>query len=317
MPELIAPTRKADARRVLWRPGGSADGRGRGGFRKPPLILATPALAFLLVVQFGAVAFGAWYAFTDWNGTGDAHWVGSANFREIMGDSVARGALWNTLRLAFCFVVLTNIAGLALALGLHRTLRSRNILRALFFLPFVMSSIAVSFIWRYVFDYEGGLNKLLEAVGLGSWAQPWLGSPTWALWTVLVVMVWQFSGMTMAVYLAGLQRIPDELLEACAVDGASTWRRFRRIVMPLLAPSVTVNVTLCTVAGLRMFDQVIALTGGGPVGASETLGTQVWKQTFVFGRFGYGAALALVLTALIAVTALGQMIALRARERRM
>jgi raffinose/stachyose/melibiose transport system permease protein len=147
--------------------------------------------------------------------------------------------------------------------------------------------------------------------------QAWLGDPQWALWTIWVVMVWQYSGLTMVIYLAGLQGIPDELLEAAAVDGASAWMRFRRVILPLLAPATTVCATLTLIFGLRVFEQVIALTNGGPVNASETLATQVYKQTFALGRFGYGAALALVLTGLIAVLGLAQLTLLRTREARM
>ena len=112
----------------------------------------------------------------------------------------------------------------------------------------------------------------------------------------------------MVMYLAGLQGIPEELDEASAVDGASTFRRFRKITLPLLAPAITVSVTLSTIYGLGVFDQVFALTGGGPVDASETLATQIYKQTFAFGRFGYGTALSLVLTVLITVLAVAQLV---------
>ena len=109
-------------------------------------------------------------------------------------------------------------------------------------------------------------------------------------------MVWQFSGLAMVIYLAGLQGISDEVYEATLVDGASGWLRLRKVVLPLLAPAVTVSATLTLIIGLRVFDQVMALTEGGPVGASETLATQVYEQTFSLGRFGYGAAFALILT---------------------
>jgi len=121
----------------------------------------------------------------------------------------------------------------------------------------------------------------------------------------------------MVMYLAGLQGIPEELDEASAVDGASTVRRFRKITLPLLAPAITVSVTLSTIYGLGVFDQVLAVTGGGPVDASETLATQIYKQTFAFGRFGYGTAISLVLTVLITLLALAQLAILRAREKRL
>jgi raffinose/stachyose/melibiose transport system permease protein len=273
-------------------------------------------LLFLVGFHFAPIVAGGWYAFTDWNGLSRANFIGLDNFRELFHDPVTSGALKHTLYLAGSFFVLVNAFGLLLALGLNRTLKSRHILRALFFAPVVMSPLAVSYIWQYIFDYHGGLNQLLGAVGLDSWERGWLGDPSWALWTILVVLVWQYSGLAMVIYLAGLQGIPEELLEASAVDGASVWMRFRTLILPLLAPAITVNATLTLIFGLRVFDQVIALTNGGPVNASETLATQVWKQTFVLGRFGYGAANALILTALIAGLALAQLAILRRREAR-
>jgi raffinose/stachyose/melibiose transport system permease protein len=145
----------------------------------------------------------------------------------------------------------------------------------------------------------------------------WLGEPSTALWTILVVMVWQFSGLAMVLYLAGLQQIPDEIEEAALVDGASGWIRLRRIVLPLLAPAVTVSVTLTFVIGMRVFDQILPLTYGGPVTATETLSTQVYKQTFLVGRYGYGAAFSVLLAALVAGLALMQLMFLRMNEQRL
>jgi raffinose/stachyose/melibiose transport system permease protein len=279
-------------------------------------VFALPAIVFVVLFQVAAPSLAGWYAFTNWNGLSAAHWIGLANFREILHTPATQGALWNTLKLAGSFLVIVNVFGLTLALGLHRTLKTRNFLRSLFFVPFVLAPIATSFLWSYIFDYQGPLNQLLGGIGLDSWKQPWLGDPGLALWTILVVMVWQYTGLTMIIYLAGLTGIPDELDEAASVDGAMMWTRLRRITLPLLAPAITVNATLTLVIGLRAFDQVIALTNGGPVDASETLATQVYKQTFVLGRFGYGAAFALMLTALVLAASVAQLVILRAREAR-
>jgi raffinose/stachyose/melibiose transport system permease protein len=283
-----------------------------------PWLLALPGVAFLLAFHLVASSAGGWYAFTSWDGlSASARFVGLQNFRELFADDpIARHALLHTLQLAGCFVVLANVIGLGLALALNRAVKSRHFLRALFFAPVVASPLAVAYIWTYIFDYKGPLNQLLEAVGAGSWQRPWLGDPTWAIWTVLVVLVWQFAGLTMVIYLAGLQGVPIELEEAASVDGATTWFRFRRITFPLLAPAMTVNVTLTTIFGLRVFDQVLALTNGGPVNATETLATQMFKQTWVNSRFGYGASIALVLSAMIAVFAVAQAVVLRRREAR-
>jgi raffinose/stachyose/melibiose transport system permease protein len=283
-----------------------------------PWLWVVPALVVVLALRYAATAAGAWYAFTDWDGISPhARFVGLDNFREILRDPASRGALEHTLELAFAFVVVSNILGLALALALNRTVKTRGLLRALFFAPVVMSSLAVSYIWQFIFSYSGPLNSGLGKVGLDSLKRGWTGDPRWALWTIFVVLVWQFVGLSMVMYLAGLQGIPEELDEASAVDGASARRRFRKITLPLLAPAITVSVTLSTIYGLGVFDQVFALTGGGPVDASETLATQIYKQTFAFGRFGYGTAISLILTVLITVLALAQLAILRARESRL
>jgi raffinose/stachyose/melibiose transport system permease protein len=175
----------------------------------------------------------------------------------------------------------------------------------------------MAYIWQWIFAYQGGLNRVLSGLGLGSWRLAWTGDPSTALWTILVVMVWQFTGLAMVLYLAGLQAISDDVYEATLVDGASVWFRFRKVVLPLLAPAITVSATLTLIIGLRVFDQVMALTGGGPVDASETLATQVYKQTWTLDRFGYGAAYALVLTVLITALALTQLALLRRNEGRL
>jgi raffinose/stachyose/melibiose transport system permease protein len=279
--------------------------------------LALPGLAALVAFHYLPIGFGAYYAFTEWNGLTHASWIGLGNFRDIVADRTARGALWHTLELAGAFVVCTNVIGLSLALGLNRAVKTRHLLRSLFFAPVALSPLAIAFIWRWIFDPQGGLNRLLDIVGLESWRHTWLGDPSTALWSILVAMVWQFSGLAMVLYLAGLQSISEDVYEATLVDGASGWLRFRSVVLPLLAPALTVSATLTAIVGLRVFDQVMALTRGGPVDASETLATQVYKQTFYGGRFGYGAALALVLAAVITVLALAQLAVLRRNEARL
>jgi raffinose/stachyose/melibiose transport system permease protein len=307
--ELAGRAAKPATRRRLGR---------REGPRGVSVAWALPALLLALAVHYVAVAAGGWYAFTDWNGiSASAKWVGLDNFRELFHSQTPRAALIHTIELAAAFVVLTNLIGLCLALGLHRVVKSRNVLRALMFAPFVLSPLATSYIWRFIFDYNGPVNGLLGAVGLDEWKRTWLGDPTWALWTIVIVMVWQASGLAMSFYLAGLQGIPEELDEAAAVDGASLWLRLRAVTLPLLAPAMTVSIALATIQGLRVFDQVMALTGGGPGDSTETLSTQLFKQGFANNRYGYGAAFALVLTVFIATISLTQILILRRREARL
>jgi raffinose/stachyose/melibiose transport system permease protein len=282
-----------------------------------PWAWVIPAAVLAISFHYISVAAGAWYAFTDWDGYSfSANFIGLDNFRHIFEDKYARGALQHTLELGVVFVAVANGLGLLLALALNRSIKSRHFLRAAFFAPVVLSPIAVSFIFQYIFQYNGPLNAFLDSVGLGSLKHAWIGDPDWALWTIFVVLVWQFAGLTMVMYLAGLQSIPDEIDEAAVVDGASPLYRFWRVTFPLLAPAFTIALTYTMILGLRVFAQVLAVTDGGPFYESETLATQVYKQTFAFGRFGYGAAFGLVLTTIVIVVAITQLLVLRAREKR-
>ncbi|WP_231563021.1 carbohydrate ABC transporter permease [Microbacterium mangrovi] len=273
---------------------------------------ALPALVLMLLVIYVSTVAGGFFAFTNWTGIGSFDFVGIQNFVKIFQTPELIGSLWNTLFLAFGFVVFTNIFGLLFALALNRGLKSRYLLRTLVFLPVVVSPIAVAYIWKFIFDYNGPLNQFLA--GLGMPKVNWLASPTLAIWCVLVVMVWQNIGFVMVIYLAGLATVPVELEEAGALDGAGAFRRFRYVVLPMIRPSVVIATTLTLVQGLRVFDQVMALTGGGPAGATQTLALEVYEQAFTYQQFGFGAALALVLSLLILFFSVVQQWATRERS---
>jgi raffinose/stachyose/melibiose transport system permease protein len=290
----------ASERKRRWR------GRRGGALQLGHWWWALPGVVLVFAVHYVATAIGGFFAFTDWTGIGAFNLIGWANFEKIFADPSKVLALGNTLFLAFSAVVISNIAGVALAFGLNRTLRTRYALRALFFMPVVMSPLATSYIWKFIFDYNGPLNVVLRSVGLEELARPWVADPTFAIWTVLVVVAWQNTGIAMVIYIAGLTSIPMEIEEASALDGAGLWKRFWFIQLPSIRPAVAIATTLGLINSLRIFDQIMALTAGGPAGASETLATQVYKQTFALGNFGYGAALALVLTVIILIFAVIQ-----------
>lgn len=291
--------------------------RGRTSrFLLPPWWFAAPALLVYAVVVLYPSGAGVVYAFTDWTGIGDWSFIGFDNFTKLWSDEAARGSLVNTLLLTIAIVVVQNGIGLLLALGVHARIKSRSLLRVIFFAPAVVSPVMVAFLWKYVYNPnpDEGLNGLLGAVGLGSWRQDWLGNPDLALWSVAFMVVWQFAGYSMVIFLAGLESVPDNLLEAAMIDGAGRWQRFRHVTWPLLAPAVTVNIMLSTIGGLKLFDQVYAATNGGPGYASETLSTVLYKQAFVFGNYGYSTAIALVLALFVAAVSLVQVHLLRGRE---
>ncbi|GAA2073943.1 sugar ABC transporter permease [Actinomadura alba] len=290
--------------------------RRRARFLTPPWWFVAPALlVYAVVVLYPSIA-GVVYAFTDWSGIGDRSFVGLENFRTLLHDERAVGSLRNTLLLTVAIVVVQNGIGLLLALGVHARIKSRTVLRAIFFAPAVVSPVMVAFLWKYVYNPEpgAGLNGILGAIGLGGLRQDWLGNPSLALWSVAGMVVWQYAGYSMVIFLAGLEGVPVELHEAAMIDGAGRFQRFRYVTWPLLAPALTINVMLSTIGGLKLFDQVYAATAGGPGYASETLSTVLYKEAFVFGKFGYSTAIALVLALFVAAVSLVQIGYLRRRE---
>ncbi len=290
--------------------------RRRSNFLAPPWWFAAPALLVYAVVVLYPSGSGIAYAFTDWSGIGERSFVGLDNFSALLDDEAARGSLVNTLLLTVAIVVVQNGIGLLLALGVHARIKSRAILRTIFFAPVVVSPVMVAFLWKYVYnpDPDDGLNAILGAVGLGGLRQDWLGDPDLALWSVAGMVIWQFAGYSMVIFLAGLESVPHSLHEAAMIDGAGRFQRFRFVTWPLLAPALTVNIMLSTIGGLKLFDQVYAATNGGPGYASETLSTVLYKQAFVFGNFGYSTAIALVLALFVAAVSLIQIHYLRGRE---
>ncbi len=277
---------------------------------------ALPAVVLVILVHYAATLTGGFFAFTNWTGLGDWEFIGLDNFVRIFNDPQLVGAVGNTLFLAFGSVILTNIIGLLFALAINRTLKSRYILRTLLFMPVVLSPLAVAYVWKFIFQYEGPLNGFLGIIGLEEFQKVWLADPTWSIWAILFTVVWQQTGFTMVIYLAGLASVPIEVEEAAALDGAGMWGRFVHVTVPAIRPSIAIATTLGIIQGLRIFDQIFALTGGGPAGATETLATEIYKQAFSLGQFGFGSALALVLTVIILAFAILQQYVTRDRDAR-
>jgi raffinose/stachyose/melibiose transport system permease protein len=275
-----------------------------------------PALLLFAFVVLVPSVRGVYYAFTDWDGLSPDHsLIGLGNFVEMAGDPDATQALWHTLLIAVAITVIQNGVGLLLALGVNSAIKSRNVLRVFLFAPAVITPIVTAYLWRNLLGPDGAVNSLLGAVGLGAWRQNWLGDPDLALWSVVAVIVWQFAGYSMVIFLAGLQSVPREIYEAAAIDGAGPVRRFWSVIRPLLAPAFTVNLMLSIIGGIKLFDQVYALTGGGPGHATDTLSTLIYKDAFTLGEFGYSIALAVVLTIVVAVFSTGQYFVLSRNEK--
>jgi raffinose/stachyose/melibiose transport system permease protein len=281
----------------------------------PPWWFMLPALLLFAFVVLIPSARGVYYAVTDWDGLDpNFAFVGLRNFTDLAGDGDARQAVWHTLLIAVAITVIQNGIGLLLALGVHTVIKTGNVLRVLLFAPAVVTPIVTAYLWRNLLGPDGAVNSLLNGVGLGSWRQDWLGDPHLALWMIVLVVVWQFAGYSMVIFLAGLQSIPREIYEAAAIDGAGPVRRFWSIIRPLLAPAITINLMLSIIGGIKLFDQVYALTGGGPGHATDTISTLIYKDAFTLGEFGYSIALGVVLTVIVAVASAGQYAVLSRNE---
>ncbi|MBE1457988.1 raffinose/stachyose/melibiose transport system permease protein [Nocardiopsis terrae] len=261
-----------------------------------------PALAFFAFAALVPSARGALYSFTDWDGLArDYAFVGLDQYRALFSDGNARSALGHTLLIAFAVTVVQNAVGLLLALGVNSRIKSRNVLRVFFFAPAVITPVVTAYLWKYLYSPQGAINAALDSVGLGAVGQDWLGDSDIALWSVVAVIVWQFSGYSMVIFLAGLQSIPQEIYEASDMDGAGPFRRFWHIVRPMLAPALTINLMLSLIGGLKLFDQVWVMTQGGPGGATDTLSTVIYREAFQFNAFAYSTAMAVVLTLFVIV----------------
>lgn len=282
-------------------------GRGKPRIKARPIgdrgliLFAIPALVIYSFILAIPTLRGSVYGFTDWNGLApDWKFVGFDNFIDIFQDANSSRALVITFVIALSVTVIQNLIGLLLALGVHSRIRSRYVLRVFLFAPAVLTPVVTAYLWKYIYSPNGPLDEVLSFLGLEQFQQSWLGDPSWALVSVINVIIWQFAGFSMVIFLAGLEGIPREIDEAAAVDGAGFFQRTWNVTLPLLAPALTINLMLSMIAGFKLFDQVWVMTGGGPAGATNTLSTLIYKNAFQYGEFGPSIALALLLMVLVA-----------------
>ncbi len=268
-----------------------------GRLRRPDAIwwFVVPGLVLYACVTLYPAASGAVQAFTKWDGfSSDMTFVGLGNFQAMLSDKAVVRAVLNTLTVALSVTVLQNVFGLLLALGVNSRIRSRKFLSATFFAPAIVMPVVVAFLWQYLYAPFGVLSSLVESFGVPS--PDWLGDKDVALWCIIGVFVWQFSGYSMIIFIAGLQNIPPEVREAADIDGASAFQKLAYVEIPLLGPALVVNVILSLIHGLKAFDLVWVMTQGGPGDATQTLSTLIFQNAFAFNRVGYSNAIALVLT---------------------
>lgn len=268
--------------------------------------LVMPAFLLYSLLFVVPVVFGVGFSFTDWNTLrSNIRFIGVANYLQIFSDDSGPYllSLMNTLAFTGVTVLGKMVFGLLLALLLNGPFRSRDALRSLFFSTYTLSPLIVGIIFVSILSGEGVLNALLTSLGLEGLSHSWLSSPDTALGATMAVEIWRMSGFNMVIFLAGLQMIPKEFYEAAEIDGAGLWDRLLRITLPQLLPTFMVVAVLNTIHGLKVFDVVFALTGGGPGYLTEVINTQVFRE-FGDGRYGFANTLNTVVFLLTLLSAL-------------
>ena len=271
------------------------DARHRAGW-STAILLAPACLLFCVFVVY-PIAGSLRLSLFDWNGAGPSTFVGLDNYRELLSDPVFHRAAANNLRWLACYLA-APAAGLALAVFLYRAGMGMRVVRTLFFLPFVVSQVVVGLVFGWFFHARFGLfNAILDAVGLGP-VSP-LDSETWSLYPMVVAGLWPQIAYCMILYTTGLATLPSDTIDAARVDGARRLPMLRHVIVPQLRPVHFLVAMVCAVAALRSFDYVMIMTLGGPYDSSTVLSFYMYEQTFVAQRYGYGAAIAVVLLCLM------------------
>lgn len=276
-------------------------------FLAPSTILYT---LFMIYPFFQSI----YLSFTDWNGVGPiGDFVGLQNYRDLIHDDL----LWRSLGHNAIWVVIGTVAplviGLFLAILLWRQPKGFTLFRTIYFLPQVLSPVIIAIVWGWVYNPVFGLlNQGLDAVGLETISRGWLGDSDTALYAVLVAAIWAETGFVFVVFLAGLQTVSKDLLEAATLDGANAWQRLKDVTIPQLSNVITVITALLLIGGFSVFDIIFVMTQGGPNHSTEVIATYTYTEAFTQNHAGYSATLSLVLTV---ISLIASVVFIRFRER--
>jgi len=256
-----------------------------------------PAAVIYIGLVLLPVAQAIYYSFYRWNGLGPLqNFVGLANYTRIVNDRVFLGALGNNLQLLVLSLIVQLPIALGLALLVRHNLRGRAIFRTVFFLPFVLSQVVTGVIWNFVYLPQGGLiSTVFLMIFPGATPPAFLAQPTTVLYALFMVITWKFFGFHMILYTAGLQNIPAELEEAAQIDGCNRLQALRYITIPLLGSTIRLTIYLSVLGSLQFFDLIWIMTTGGPVNASDTMATYLYKFGFLRFQLGYGSAVAVIM----------------------
>ncbi len=263
-------------------------------------LFVLPSLIVFLLFMFLPIILGFWYSLTNYTGlSGDYNFIGLDNYRSMFQDRYFKVSIKNNIFYAVLYSVLTMLFALVLATLLNEVARFRKFFRTVFFLPYISSMVAVAIIAKMIFSPMGGpLNTMLQQIGMDNPPQ-WLASTKWALFTIVIVSVWKTCGYYMLIFLAGLQNIPESLYESAALDGAGKWKQYFKITLPMVTPTIFLNMVLITINSFQVFDLVIIMTAGGPGMSTNVLSFRIYYEGFKNMNMGYASAIAYFLFAII------------------
>ncbi|GEL89866.1 carbohydrate ABC transporter permease [Pediococcus parvulus] len=274
-------------------------------------LFLTPTLVALALVVFIPMLEGLFYSFTDWDGLSFTKMVGFQNYITLLHDKAFVNAFWFTVAFVIVTVIALNVIGLGLALLVTQKFKGSNFLRTVFFMPNMIGGLILGFIWQFIFTQ--GFSALGSALHAG-WLENWLTTENTGFWGLVIVTVWQMSGYIMIIYIAYLQNISQEIIEAAEIDGASAWQRFTKITFPMIAPAFTVCMFLTLSNGFKIYDQNLSLTGGGPYNSTQMLAMDIVNTAYNASNFSLAEAKAIVFFIIVAAISLIQVFYNRKRE---
>jgi len=271
------------------------------------LLFLTPNLLGFIIFTAGPLIVSLYYSFTHFGVLSSPKFCGLENYRQLFSDVLFQKALINTLYYTVGVVIPLIILSLVLAVVLNMRLKGYLLFRTLYFLPVVTSTIAISLLWRWIYDTNLGLiNYILSILQLSP--IDWLGSTTWAMPSIILMSIWKGLGYNIVLYMAGLQSVPSQLYEAATIDGASEWQKFIRITIPLISPTTFFILIMSIISSFQVFEQTYVMTRGGPVYSTTTLVYYIYLNGFQWFKMGYASSIAWVLFSIILIITIIQWI---------
>ncbi|MDO3412125.1 sugar ABC transporter permease [Saccharibacillus sp. CPCC 101409] len=278
------------------------------------LVFTGPTTILFALVVLIPFLLGIYYSMTNWNGVSrHLEFVGLSNYAHVLtADPEFRNAFWFTVRFTIVAVLVTNLLGFFLAYFLTKPLKSKNVLRTVFFMPNMIGGLLLGFIWQFIF--VRGFAAIGQATGISFFKLPWLGNEPTAFWGIVIVFVWQYAGYLMVIYIASLGNVSKDVIESAQIDGATHGQILWKIIVPLVMPAVTVCLFLAISWSFKMFDLNLALTGGGPFNATRSVALDIYREAFTNSRLGLGTAKAVIFFVIVAIITAIQVRATKSRE---